>query len=142
MITLKVYPDRVCLYHANELVARHCRSFDRHQDIADPDHSKGLVAQRGRARDAQVLKRFLDLARSQQPTTPDCCSIGATRSRTAQDRRAGRIHGDDAVIRAITDALAYNAFSSEYIAHLISARPPTARTQPSGSDASAGCIRP
>ena len=32
------------------------------------------------------------------------------------------IHGEEAVIRALTDALAFEAFSSEYIAHLIDAR--------------------
>ena len=123
MITLKVYPDRVCLYHANELVARHCRSFDRHQDIADPDHSKGLVAQRGRARDAQVLKRFLDLAPLAATYHAGLLQHrGNALSHVRKMVALAEIHGDDAVIRAITDALAYNAFSSEYIAHLISAR--------------------
>jgi hypothetical protein len=32
------------------------------------------------------------------------------------------IHGDESVVRAITDALAFAAFSSEYIEHLINAR--------------------
>ena len=32
------------------------------------------------------------------------------------------IHGDEAVVRALTDALTFEAFSSEYIAHLIEAR--------------------
>jgi hypothetical protein len=32
------------------------------------------------------------------------------------------IHGEPAVVRALTDALAFEAFSSEYIAHLIEAR--------------------
>ncbi|MBK7234276.1 MAG: hypothetical protein IPI02_01105 [Sterolibacteriaceae bacterium] len=37
------------------------------------------------------------------------------------------IHGDDPVLRAMTDALAFEAFSSEYIAHLIEARAQIAR---------------
>lgn len=32
------------------------------------------------------------------------------------------IYGDEAVVRAMTDALAFEAFSSEYVAHLIEAR--------------------
>lgn len=32
------------------------------------------------------------------------------------------IHGDEAVVRAMTDALTFEAFSSEYIAHLTDAR--------------------
>ena len=33
-----------------------------------------------------------------------------------------QIHGDKAVARAMADALAFEAYSSEYIAHLIDAR--------------------
>ena len=32
------------------------------------------------------------------------------------------IHGEEPVLRAMADALAFEAFSSEYIAHLIAAR--------------------
>ena len=61
LVTMKAYPDRVCLYHGAELIARHGRSFERHLDIEDPDHPKALVAQRRHARDSQVLSRFLAL---------------------------------------------------------------------------------
>jgi hypothetical protein len=122
-VTMKVYPDRVCVYHDGELIARHGRSFERHRDIEDPDHPKALIAQRRHARDAQVLKRFLGL-------TP----LAANYHAGLVDRRGqamahvrkivalAEIHGDDAVVRAMTDALAFAAFSSEYIAHLIDAR--------------------
>ena len=122
-VTLKVYPDRVCIYHGDELIARHVRSFERHLDIEDPDHSKALVAQRRHARDAQVTKRFFGL-------TP----LAAKYHAGLLERRGNaiahvrkivalvEIHGDEAVVRAMTDALAFEAFSSEYIAHLIEAR--------------------
>jgi hypothetical protein len=29
-LTVKLYPDRICFYHDNNLVARHVRSYDRH----------------------------------------------------------------------------------------------------------------
>ena len=61
-VTVKAYPDRLCIYRDEELIARHARSFDRHQDIEDPDHAKALVAQRRHAQDAQALKRFLGLS--------------------------------------------------------------------------------
>jgi transposase len=123
IITLKAYPDRVCLYHANELVARHCRSFDRHQDIADADHSKALVTQRRHARDSQVLKRLLDLAPVASTYHAGLLKHrGNALSHVRKIVALAEIHGDDAVTRAITDALAYDAFSSEYIAHIISSR--------------------
>jgi hypothetical protein len=61
-LTLKVYPDRVCLYHHDQLVARHRRSFDRHQDIEDPDHARALLAQRKSAREQRLLTQFLALS--------------------------------------------------------------------------------
>jgi hypothetical protein len=61
-VTVKAYPDRLCVYHGEELIARHARSFERHRDIEDPDHPKALVAQRRHAHDAHVLKRFLALS--------------------------------------------------------------------------------
>ena len=122
-ITLKAYPDRLCIYHGEDLIARHARSFERHRDIEDPDHPKALVAQRRHARDAQVLGRFLAL-------TPL-----AVRYYAGLVERRGQalvhvrkivaladIYGDEAVVRALTDALSFEAFSSEYVAHLIEAR--------------------
>ena len=35
-LTLKAYPQRLCIYHHDKLIARHPRSFDRHQDFEDP----------------------------------------------------------------------------------------------------------
>jgi transposase len=45
-LTLKAYPDRLCIYRENNLVARHQRSYDRGCDFEDPDHPKALLAQR------------------------------------------------------------------------------------------------
>ena len=122
-VTLKAYPDRLCVYHGTELIARHARSFERHQDIADPDHAKALVAQRRHAHDAHVLQRFLGLS----PLAANYHSgllerRGNALSHVRKIVALADIHGDDAVVRALTDALAFEAFSSEYIAHLIEAR--------------------
>jgi hypothetical protein len=60
-LTLKAYPEHLCLYHDQDLIARHVRCWERHRDIADPDHAKALVAQRRHAQDAHVLACFLAL---------------------------------------------------------------------------------
>ena len=81
------------------------------------------MAQRRHAHDANVLQRFLGLS-----------PLAANYHQGLLERRGNAlshvrkivaladIHGDDAVVRALTDALAFEAFSSEYIAHLIEAR--------------------
>lgn len=122
-VTLKAYPDRLCVYHGEELVARHGRTYERHQDIADPDHAKALLAQRRHAHDAQVLHRFLGLS----PQAADYHRgllerRGNALSHVRKIVALAEIHGEEAVVLALTDALAFEAFSSEYIAHLIEAR--------------------
>jgi transposase len=61
LLTVKAYPDRLCIYHQNELIARHVRSFDRRQDIEDADHPKALLEQRHNAREQRLLSQFLAL---------------------------------------------------------------------------------
>jgi hypothetical protein len=122
-VTLKAYPDRVCVYHEQELIARHVRSFERHQDIEDPDHPKALVAQRCHAYDAHVLKRFLGLSPSAANYHAGLLERrGHAIAHVRKIVALADIHGDEAVVRALADALAFEAFSSEYIAHLIQAR--------------------
>ncbi|HNB05859.1 MAG TPA: hypothetical protein PLT85_13510 [Thauera aminoaromatica] len=122
-LTLKAYPDRLCVYHEQELVARHVRSYDRHQDIEDPDHPKVLLAQRRHAHDAHVLKRFLGLS---PLATKYHAGLLERRGNAISHLRKivalADIHGDEVVVRALTDALAFEAFSSEYIDHLIQVR--------------------
>ena len=75
------------------------------------------------AHDSQVLGRFLAL-------TPLAAKYhagllerrGNAISHIRKIVALAEIHGDDAVSRAITDALTFEAFSSEYVAHLIQAR--------------------
>ena len=40
-LTLKLYPDHLCLYHQDKLIARHVRCYDRRQDFENPDHPQG-----------------------------------------------------------------------------------------------------
>ena len=44
-LTLKSYPDRLCIYHHDRLLARHRRSYERHRDFEHPDHPRALLEQ-------------------------------------------------------------------------------------------------
>jgi transposase len=129
-LTVKAYPERICIYHQDRLIARHLRSFDRHQDIEDPDHPKALLQQRKSAREQRLLSQFLSLS-GKAPAY-----YGGLLARRFNARGHVRkiialaeIYGTDACSRAIDDALVFNAFSSEYIAHLLEARART-KSQP------------
>lgn len=122
-VTLKAYPDRVCIYHQDKLIARHVRSYDRHQDIEDPDHPKALLAQRRNAREQRLLMRFLSLSRHAQ------AYYEGLEQRRVNPRHHLRkivalseIYGVDAVDRAIQDGIAFAAYSCEYIANILEMR--------------------
>lgn len=122
-VTLKAYPDRVCIYHQDQLVARHVRSYDRRQDIEDPDHPKALLAQRRNAREQRLLVQFLSLSRDAQ------AYLEGIEQRRVNPRHHLRkivalseIYGVDAVDRAIQDGMAFAAYSCEYVANILEMR--------------------
>lgn len=130
-VTLKAYPDRVCIYHQDQLIARHVRCYDRHQDIEDPDHPKALIAQRANAREQRLWLRFLSLSPKAQ-TYYD--GLEQRRANAPHHLRKivalSDIYGTEPLARAIDDALVFHAFSCEYIANLLEMR---ARERPAAS---------
>ena len=122
-LTLKAYPDRLCVYHQDKLICRHVRSYDRNQDFEDPDHPRELLNQRKKARDQKIFSRFLTLSLKAE-----------LYYRKLEQRRMNPHHhvrkivalsemySSDDVARAIDDACFFEAFSSEYIANLLEQR--------------------
>jgi transposase len=131
-LTLKVYPERLLIYHHEKLIATHLRSYDRRQDIRDPDHLQQLLAHRHHAREQTFLQAFLSLG-------PQADLY----ARKLQEKRFNAAHhiqkivalsqlyGPDKVGRALNDALSFEAFGCEYIANLLEqAERPTAVPSP------------
>lgn len=127
-LTLKAYPDRLCIYFDAELIARHKRCYGRHQDIEDPEHAKARIARRSRAREQRLMLRFLALSPDAQAYYD---GLEQKRFNARQHVRKilalAEIYPADAIARAIADGLAFNAFSAEYIANILETR---ARTLP------------
>lgn len=122
-LTLKVYPDRLCLYHQELLIARHVRSFDRHQDFEDPDHPKELLAQRQNARQQKLLQRFFALS----PRAHAYYQELLHRSLNPQHHitrivALAEIHGQQPVAQAMEDAFQFHAFRAEYLASILEQR--------------------
>jgi transposase len=122
-LTAKIYADRLALYHQEQPVAEHVRSYERHRDFEHPDHAQPLLAQRQKAREQQLLTRFLSL----------CPQAPAYYEQLQQRRLNARhhvqkilalveIYGLEIVTRAIQDAHEYQAYSCEYIANIIEQR--------------------
>jgi transposase len=130
-LTLKTYPDRLCLYLGEQLIARHARRYDRHTDIEDPDHPKPLLEQRKKARDHKVFMRFLALSSRAEASY---LKLEERRLNPHHHVRTivalSDIYPPEAVARAMEDAFVYEAFSSDYIANLVEQR---ARCTPEAS---------
>jgi len=130
-LTLKTYPDRLCIYHGDTLVARHARRYDRFQDVEDPDHPKPLLEHRKKARDHQLFMRFLTLS-----SRAEAYYLKLEERRLNPRHHVRKIvalsdiYPPEAVARAMEDAFTYEAFSSEYIANLLEQR---ARCTPEAS---------
>ena len=123
VVTLKAYPDRVCIYHAEQLIARHQRCYDRHQDIENPDHPKVLVEQRRNANAQRLLLRFLALSPKAGAYHEGLMARRLNwRNHVAKINALAEIYGDLDTGRAIEDALLFEAFSCEYITNLLEAR--------------------
>jgi transposase len=122
-VTVKLYPDRVCIYLQDALIARHTRSYDRRQDISDPDHEQRLLDQRKSAREQRLLSQFLALCHHAAAYYEGLTARQLdARSHLRKILALAQIYGNEATARALEDALSFNAFSSEYIAHLLQAR--------------------
>jgi transposase len=122
-LTVKLHPDRVAIYFDTQLIARHARCYSRHLDIEDPEHVKALLARRVRAREQRLMLRFLALS-------PDAQAYydGLEQKRLNARHHVRRIvalaevYPLDSIARAISDGLAFGAFSAEYIANILESR--------------------
>jgi hypothetical protein len=122
-LLLKSYPDRLCVYHDNKLIARHPRSVDRHRDFEDPDHPRELLAQRRSARHQKLLQRFLAIsAKAESYYAQLELRRLNPRHHVHKIIALSEIYGIDATARALDDACAFEAFSCEYIANLLESR--------------------
>jgi transposase len=122
-LSLKIYPDRICIYHDHNLIARHARRYDRHKDYEDPDHAKALIDHRAKARDQKLFMRFLNLSIKAQDFY---CEMEKRRLNPKHHIQKivalSEIYSPDAVDRAIRDACHFQAFSSEYITNILEQR--------------------
>jgi len=122
-LTLKAYADRVCIYDHDQLVVRHPRSMDRHQDIEDPEHERQLLVQRKSAREQRLVMQFLAIsARSQAYREGLEAKHVNARAHLRKILALVDLHGKEAVARGLDDGLELQAFSAEYIAHILAAR--------------------
>lgn len=122
-LVLKAYPDRLMVYCEDRPIAEHLRRYDRHQEYAHAEHQEELLAQRRQGRRQQLMMKFMALtphaqAYHQHLSERRCNPQHHVQKIVALSER----YGPDKVARALEDALAYHAFSAEYIANILAQR--------------------
>lgn len=122
-LTLKICPERLCIYHHEKLIATHPRSYERRKDILDPDHEKELVAQRLKAREQTLLLAFLGLSSHAETYVSKLQEKRLNAPHHIQKIVAlSEIYGADQLARALEDALTFEAYGCEYIANILEQR--------------------
>lgn len=122
-LTLKAYPEHLVIYHQDKLIARHVRSYDRHQDFENPDHPRELLAHRRKAREQTLLRRFLALSPAAERYYQELQQRRLNpRHHLRKILALSEIYGTGNLSRAIEDAFTLQAFSSEYIANILEQR--------------------
>ena len=122
-LSLRLYPDRLLLFHEQRLVAEHVRSYERGVDLENPAHVKELLQQRQRAREQNLLRQFFRLSASAETyyRKMELCRTNP-RQHARKIVALGEIYGADEVDRALRDALEFEAYSSEYVANILEQR--------------------
>lgn len=127
-IALKAYAHQLLIYDDQQLIAKHARSYDRGQNMLDPEHEAPLLKYRKRARDQRLHERFLKL-----------CPQATLFLNQLKQRRLNAlshvrrivalvdVYGEEAVGRALEDAHSFQAYSAEYILNILQQR---SRKQP------------
>jgi transposase len=122
-LTLKAFAERLCFYHSHNLVASHPRCYERHRDFENPDHVKELLDQRRHAKDAKWLMTFYALS-PQAEYYHQQLTARSLQVRVHVNRIVALtdIYGSEKVALAMDDAIASQAFSSEYIENILQQR--------------------
>lgn len=123
ILTMRIYPDLITMYHENKLIAQHARSYEKNMDFELHAHVKKLLEEKRNAKDQKLLRAFFKLSSNSEKYY---LGIKEKRFNAAEHIRKimtlSEIYGGDDIRRAIDDALEFKAYSSDYIANLLEQR--------------------
>ena len=122
-LTLKVYGDKLLLFHNEKNIATHIRSYDRRQDIKNQDHIQELINQRDKARAQTSLQAFLCLGPQAEIYAQTLRDKRINASHHIQKIVAlSQLYSADKVAQALSDAIKYDAYGCEYITNILEQR--------------------
>jgi len=122
-LVVRASPDTVRILDGNEVIATHVRSYDRRQQIEDPQHVEALVAEKRKARHHRGIDRLRHAAPSSGALLAAIAErgshLGATTSRLL---RLLDQHGARELEVAISEALAHDTPHLAAVHHVLDQR--------------------
>jgi transposase len=122
-LSMRLWPERLCIYDGSDLIAQHQRHYGRHRDYENPDHVKPLLERFKKARDQRCLQQFLALG-------PDAETYyyglrerrGNSLNHIRQILALTEVYNAEAVVCAMHDAATFHAFSADCIINTLETR--------------------
>ena len=122
-LTLRVYPEKLLIYQQERLIAEHIRCYESNRDFENPDHVRPLLLQKRKAWEQRILQRFLALtSKAEQYYQQLEVKRFNPRHHIQKILALGERYGEAKVIRAIEDAITFEAYGCEYITNLLEQR--------------------
>ena len=101
-------------------MASHTRSFGKYQVIEDPKHFEGLLRLKKRARAIKLRQEFLDLGEDAHAYLEGMVAAELTLDHHLKKiMELVRLYGREQVAAALSFALQYKAFGSDYVKNII-----------------------
>lgn len=119
-LTLKSYPDTICIFDGAKEVAKHKRSYERGMAIEDPKHYEGLLAIKRRAHASKIKDSFLNLGELAKEYLDGLIKAELNLSHhLSQIMDWVKLYGKTEVLQAVDHALRFNAFGAAYLKNII-----------------------
>jgi len=120
---ISVYTDKLIFSYEGKEVARHVRSYERYQDFGLAEHDRPLLEQRKKARYDRTVGKFLELGEVAEKYYAGMKSkLFNVQQHVCRIVALLDTHGKREVIRAMTDAMKFEAYSSDYILNILDMR--------------------
>jgi len=123
-LTLKASPDSVWIYDGDQEVATHNRSYGKHRDIENPEHTKAILATKPKARIDKDRDAFLGLGTLAHQFLKGFLDRGQGSPDFHIDKLLYLVeeHGATPVLGAMERAIEFGAFGADSVQNILQQR--------------------
>jgi transposase len=119
-LTVRANDHEIKIFKEDRLIAVHLRSWEKYKSIEDPKHTEEVLEEKRRAENAKAKDIFLSLGKEAEDYLKGL--FQTTRSLAHELKKINAlvtVYGKTEVLQAISQALPFKAFGSEYLKNII-----------------------